>query len=297
MSQQLTTVPVRAEVIEHPAPASNPLDLPQEVFSAGLSRRKSNRAELMNWVREALVEGVDYGRIHIMKKDKCSKGKYCTNPHHFSKPSLFKPGAEKICGMLGVTSSFPSLSEYEQAVLGGVSLQQIIIRCEITDASGKVVADGVGGRNIKQDYGDINKALKMAEKSAHIDATLRMAGLSEVFTQDIEDMINVENTPKPPNTQGNPLQGQKDRTDQTASTETQPAKAINEREHLLLESLIENFGLERKRVTAWVTKATAHHAGGAVTTLENLPQHLFQPLLNRLDQWSTAQNAVGAVKQ
>jgi hypothetical protein len=29
----------------------------------------------------------------------------------------------------------------------------------------------------------------MAEKSAHIDATLRVAGLSELFTQDIEDML------------------------------------------------------------------------------------------------------------
>ena len=29
----------------------------------------------------------------------------------------------------------------------------------------------------------------MAEKSAHIDATLRVAGLSELFTQDIENMF------------------------------------------------------------------------------------------------------------
>lgn len=32
----------------------------------------------------------------------------------------------------------------------------------------------------------------MASKSAHIDATLRLAGLSEVFTQDLEDMKNLE---------------------------------------------------------------------------------------------------------
>ena len=40
-----------------------------------------------------------------------------------------------------------------------------------------------------KDKGDINKSLKMAEKSAHIDATLRIAGLSEIFTQDLEDML------------------------------------------------------------------------------------------------------------
>jgi hypothetical protein len=57
---------------------------------------------------------------------------------------------------------------------------------------GQVVAEGVGARNLNQDYGDFNKALKMAEKSAHIDATLRLAGLSEVFTQDLEDRPIIE---------------------------------------------------------------------------------------------------------
>ena len=96
--------------------------------------------------------------------------------------------------MLGVTVHYPTLKDYEKAALTGVTLNQIIIRCEIIDVSGRVVADGVGARLLSQDNGDINKALKMAEKSAHIDATLRMAGLSEVFTQDIEDMMQRRET-------------------------------------------------------------------------------------------------------
>ena len=52
-----------------------------------------------------------------------------------------------------------------------------------------MAAEGTGARRVDQDRGDINKSLKMAEKSAHIDATLRVAGLSELFTQDIEDML------------------------------------------------------------------------------------------------------------
>src|SRR4030095_3163710 len=39
-----------------------------------------------------------------------------------------------------------------------------------------------------QDFGDVNKTLKMAQKSAQTDAVLRFAGLSEIFTQDLEDM-------------------------------------------------------------------------------------------------------------
>jgi hypothetical protein len=162
-------------------------------FKGALVRRGENRQALITWVREALVEGVDYGKIHAKKKSECShRGPPgCTpqnEPSHWSKDSLRKPGAEKICGMLGVTATFPTIKDYEQAALGGIPIESIILRCHLLLADGSVAADGIGARNVKEDYGDLNKALKMACKSAHIDATLRMAGLSEIFTQDIEDM-------------------------------------------------------------------------------------------------------------
>ncbi|WP_293751855.1 hypothetical protein [uncultured Paraglaciecola sp.] len=143
--------------------SANPLDLPAETFQAGLDRRRKNRAALMSWVREALVEGSDFGKIHVVSRHKCQAGKYCKNPAHFSKPSLFKPGAEKICGMLGVTINYPTLVEYEKAALAGTVLSQIILRCEIIDASGHVVAGGIGARILSQDNGDINKALNDLE--------------------------------------------------------------------------------------------------------------------------------------
>jgi hypothetical protein len=173
--------------------SASPLDLPTQVFQAGLDRRKQNRAALMDWIRAALVEGTDYGRVHIVGRDRCSyakrgEAKQCPELRHWSKPSLLKPGSEKICGMLGVIVHYPALEHYEQAALEGVQLSHVIIRCELKDGQGTVVAVGVGARSVAQDGGDLNKCLKMAEKSAHIDATLRMAGLSEVFTQDLEDI-------------------------------------------------------------------------------------------------------------
>lgn len=165
----------------------NPLDLEPAAFRAGLDRRKENRKALIEWVRDALVEGRDFGSVSTKRGP--------------SKPSLWKPGAEKICGMLGVTPTFPTLVEYEQAAIKGIEVKSIVLRCEITNSSGAIIAHGVGGRSLEQDYGDLNKALKMAEKSAHIDATLRMAGLSEIFTQDIEDMppqvVSIKGDPKP----------------------------------------------------------------------------------------------------
>ena len=155
--------------------STSPFDGNVVEFKQALARRGENRGALIQWVRNALVDGTDYGAI------KRSNGS-------MTKPSLRKPGAEKICGMLGVIPTFPTLKDYEQLALQGIPIDQIILRCHLLSAAGDVLADGVGARSLKQDSGDLNKALKMACKSAHIDATLRMAGLSEIFTQDIEDM-------------------------------------------------------------------------------------------------------------
>jgi len=170
----------------------SPLDLPTEQFRESLDRRKQNRNLLMQWLGMAMVEDIDFGRIHVVGKDRCQlvrmgKVKDCMEPSHWSKPCLFKPGAEKITGMLGMTVHYPSLRDYEAAVLDKVELQVIVLRCELHDAYGNVVAEGIGARSLQQDWGDINKSLKMCAKSAHIDATLRLAGISAMFTQDLED--------------------------------------------------------------------------------------------------------------
>ena len=257
-----------------PAPAS-PLDLPAEVFRAGLDRRKQNRASLMEWIRAALVEGVDYGRIHVVSKDKCKDGKHCTKPAHFSKPSLFKPGAEKICGMLGVAVHFPTLHDYEQAALHGVELHHVIIRCELKDVAGRVVADGVGARSLKQDYGDINKALKMAEKSAHIDATLRMAGLSEVFTQDLEDVTNGENmAAQARNKEGDSLGGEAG--DAGAVT----PQVITDEQQRVLDARIGELGLDRGRVESWIKRAWK------VEQFRDLTSVQYERLGKKLDEWA-----------
>jgi hypothetical protein len=171
----------------------NPLDASPVAFRAALVRRGDNRKSLIDWIREALVDGTDFGKIHTKNKRECKHNgpPYCTpelEPYHWSKPTLRKPGAEKICGMLGVNATFPTLQDYEARALEGLEINSIIIRCRLLTADDRVVAHGVGARNVSQDYGDLNKALKMCLKSAHIDATLRMAGLSEIFTQDLEDM-------------------------------------------------------------------------------------------------------------
>jgi hypothetical protein len=308
--------------LPHTAITLSPLDLPTEQFSTGLARRKQNRQLLLDWLRTALVDGVDFGRVHIASKDKCSlakagRAKECTNQYHWSKPCLFKPGAEKITGMLGMTVHYPSLSAYETAVLAQNPISVILMRCELHDAQGHVVAEGVGARSLSQDYVDINKSLKMAVKSAHIDATLRLAGLSEVFTQDLEDRpvtdaedaatASVTNAP-PPKTTGGPTaprsSSRKSTTDQTSATasatspspsQTTPlattasttAAANGNRQDIAdVRARIQHYGFTEQRVLAWLYKTTQ----GQVTQFAQLSLPQCVSLLSKLDQWAEAEN-------
>ena len=148
----------------------SPMDLPNEAFKSGLQQRETNRQSLLLWVKDNLVEGVDYGIIR-------------------NKKSLWKPGAEKICGMLGIQREYPNMERYQDAASEGKSLENIIIKCVLMNAQGIHVSEGLGGRSVRQEGGDLNKALKMAAKSSFIDGTLNLAGLSEIFTLDLEDMF------------------------------------------------------------------------------------------------------------
>jgi hypothetical protein len=310
--------PAKPVELPHTAITASPLDLPAEMFKAGLDRRKHNRALLMEWLRSALVDGVDFGRIHIASKERCQlarqgRVKDCGDAGHWSKPSLFKPGAEKITGMLGMTVHYPSLPDYEQAILAGQTLTIVMLRCELRDAHGRVVAEGVGARSVAQDYGDINKTLKMAEKSAHIDATLRCAGLSECYSQDLEDRpVAEEVAPKPP-PQPKPRRPAKPASStQTASTASEsesptstaaPASnatdavetPISKDELESLRQQIRQYGFTEKRVLAWLYKTTK----GCVTQLEQLTPTQCASILRRLDFWHQGEKtfANGQVRQ
>lgn len=271
----------------------SPLDLPTEFFSAGLDRRKRNRALLMDWLRTALVEGVDFGRIHIAGKDRCQLVRMgrvheCNDPGHWSKPALFKAGAEKITGMLGMTVHYPTLPAYEDAFLAQADIRTIMLRCELRDAHGHVVAQGAGARQISQDYGDLNKTLKMVAKSAHIDATLRLAGLSEVFTQDLEDR---------PSAEGADVDGCAEplsRPSQRPAAKAPPRHPLATTNELIgveqlqdLREAIADHGFAEQRVLNWLHQATK----GQVSRLEQLPLPMLTTLHKKLGQWADAEAA------
>jgi hypothetical protein len=161
--------------------------LPTQVFQQALDRRRDNRADFDKMDSSKSGRKPDFGSIPTKRGP--------------SKPSLWKSGAEKIIGLLNITAHFPSLADIEQSVLNGNVPEYIVVRCELHNSQGIVLAEGSGARKLSQDYGDLNKALKMAEKSALINCVLKVGGLSDVFTQDLEDLAEVPPAPKPVRTQ------------------------------------------------------------------------------------------------
>lgn len=159
----------------------NPLEADPEAFGKALRVRTQNRNTLVAWVRDALVRGVDFDKIHVVSRRNCTQGKACTNPDHWSKDQLFKPGAEKICGMLSVRPSFPNLGAYEDAAIRGDDIKHVVLRCHILSIDERVLSEGVGAASISENGYSLNKTLKIAAKSSHIDAVLKLGGLSEVF--------------------------------------------------------------------------------------------------------------------
>src|SRR5699024_10540705 len=132
-------------------------------------------------VQGSLVEGHDYGASFFGA----------------SKPSLLKPGAEKILMLLGLSSEYEiieKIQDYEEGFFA------YTIRC-ILAKGGQVITQGLGHCNSKEkkytsDKQDVymlgNTCLKMAKKRAQVDAALTVGSLSDIFTQDLEDMVQFE---------------------------------------------------------------------------------------------------------
>jgi hypothetical protein len=54
--------------------------------------------------------------------------------------------------------------------------------------NGEAVGQGRGAAMLAKNANDPNKTIKMAQKSAFVDAVIRSSGLSDFYTQDLEDM-------------------------------------------------------------------------------------------------------------
>jgi hypothetical protein len=137
---------------------------PQKDFNIDAFIEK--RKEFIEKVNKIMVEGKDF---HVIQGRK----------------SMAKGGAEKIASIFGWTASF--INDFDTLKLLGDPVGLVTYLCVLTK-DGKKVGEGRGAADIKKNNGDANKTVKMAQKSAFIDAVIRTSGLSDFYTQDLEDM-------------------------------------------------------------------------------------------------------------
>lgn len=116
----------------------------------------------------------------------------------FDKPILQKAGAEKIAFALGLFQNYELVSKETMKTENGGTFVSFLVKCSLVkvlpDGRAATISDSYGeantgeGRNgFKAMPDSINTALKMAQKRALVGAALAISGLSDMFTQDIEN--------------------------------------------------------------------------------------------------------------
>lgn len=182
----------------------NALSIIDTVEIESIANTMNKIAQMQAVVQKTLKNGQDYGEVPGTNK-----------------PTLLKPGGEKICMLFGLNPEYDFLQTTEEYDKEFFSYN---IKCTLY-RNGQAVAQGVGSCNSKEKkykfinvdeipngymgyqeefidkYGKtkykinnpdicslVNTILKMAKKRAFVDAVLQVASLSEVFTQDLEDM-------------------------------------------------------------------------------------------------------------
>lgn len=107
------------------------------------------------------------------------------------KPALLKPGAEKILMLLGLRSKFDIVDSTRDFEKGFFQYQ---VKCKLYKGD-QLITEGLGSCNnrerkyIKQDpFTMDNTILKMARKRSLTDAALTVGSLSDIFTQDLDEI-------------------------------------------------------------------------------------------------------------
>lgn len=145
----------------------------------GVAELNQHRALLMEFVNKQLKQGVDYGVVPGTPK-----------------PSLYKPGAEKLRTLFSLKTD-TRLSDKEIDRPG--NFIQYVYRTEVSDKNGRLLVALEGSCNSKERkyisrsiYDMDNTLRKMAQKRSFVGAVMLATGASDFFTQDIDDEVDAQ---------------------------------------------------------------------------------------------------------
>ncbi len=137
-------------------------------------RAEGVRRVLDLWIKRNMKPGIHWGIIPIDGKEP-------------SKPTVFKPGAELVALLFQWRFHFQADLDSLQ-MYGPMPAGTFAYTCHVIDRQGHTVGQGRGVAELREPgMNNANKTVKMALKRAQVDAVLRCAGLSQWFTQDMEE--------------------------------------------------------------------------------------------------------------
>ena len=149
-------------------------------YSKAIAQTASHYQTMIAFVAAQMKRGVDYGVIPGTKK-----------------PTLLKPGAEKLCRLFSLRPSYELIhfiTDFEQPLFF------YHYRCTLV-RQGEQVGQGDGSCNSREKkyekqkykiYDLTNTICKIAQKRALVAAVLSSCGASAFFTQDMEEMGGVK---------------------------------------------------------------------------------------------------------
>lgn len=156
-----------------------------------ISGETEKRAIIKKFIADNMVDGIDYGRIHIAKN--CPDKYNCRLDVHFSKASLFKAGSEKFVSLFKLRPVFRK--DDETWLMAGSPNGLFCYVCHLISGPDITVGEGRGAAALSEKPNwTTNNAIKIAQKRAQIDAVLRTGALSDFFTQDLEDLPIIDST-------------------------------------------------------------------------------------------------------
>lgn len=145
-------------------------------YQSAIAQTADHYTMMVEFVKKQMQKDIDYGVI----------------PGTGSKPTLLKPGAEKLCRLFSLR---PHLELVQSLVDFEKPLFHYHYRCSLY-RNGDLVGQGDGCCNTmeqkyqKQKYRVfdlVNTTCKMAQKRSLLAAVLCSCGASEFFTQDLDD--------------------------------------------------------------------------------------------------------------
>lgn len=163
--------------------------VPSETMLEALSEYEERRKTFREWLLRQLRQGVHYGY-----PPGCQPRNNVDPLQWQHKPSLYKAGADFVCDLMGVRDEYEAdNSAWEQL---GSPKGTFVFACRLFSRKGELIGEGrgafaVGTKGMKE-----NAGIKMAKKSAKVDAAINAWGLSDLFTQDIEDDGAASQTPR-----------------------------------------------------------------------------------------------------